>query len=52
MKKDVNALQKKSMGIKTSRRIGNVVIYILLIAISIIWLAPFVGIVLESSLYG
>ena len=47
-KKDVNALQKKSMGIKTSRRIGNAVIYILLIAISFIWLAPFVGIVLES----
>ena len=47
-KKDVNALQKKSMGMKTSRRIGNAVIYILLIAISFIWLAPFVGIVLES----
>ena len=47
-KKDTQALQKKSMGIKTSRRIGNAVIYILLIAISFIWLAPFVGIVLES----
>jgi arabinogalactan oligomer/maltooligosaccharide transport system permease protein len=39
---------KKSLGIKTSRRIGNFVIYTLLIAMTVIWLAPFVGIVLES----
>lgn len=47
-KKDTKALQKKSVGIKTGRTIGNIVIYTLLIIISIIWLAPFVGIVLES----
>lgn len=47
-KKDTKALQKKSVGIKTGRMIGNIVIYTLLIIISIIWLAPFVGIVLES----
>lgn len=46
--KDTKALQKKSVGIKTGRMIGNIVIYTLLIIISIIWLAPFVGIVLES----
>ena len=51
LKKEANQIKnkrKKSMGIKTSRRIGNAVIYILLIGITIVWLAPFVGIVLES----
>ena len=46
--KQINKKRKKSIGIKTSRRIGNFAIYTLLIAITIIWLAPFVGIVLES----
>ena len=48
LKKKIKALQKKSYGMKAKRRIGNTIIYILLIAISIVWLAPFFGIVLES----
>jgi len=36
------------MGLKTSRAITNTAIHILLIAISIIWLIPFVCIVLQS----
>ena len=46
--KQINKKRKKSIGIKTSRRIGNAVIYFLLIVITLIWLAPFIGIVLES----
>ena len=36
------------MGLKTSRAITNTAIHVLLIAISIIWLIPFVCIVLQS----
>ncbi|MBR1757782.1 MAG: sugar ABC transporter permease [Lachnospiraceae bacterium] len=36
------------MGLKASARISNTIIYILLIFISIIWLAPFICIVLQS----
>jgi arabinogalactan oligomer/maltooligosaccharide transport system permease protein len=43
-----NALSKKSLSIKASRRISNVIIYVLLVAITIVWLFPFVGILLES----
>ena len=39
---------KQHMGLKASRTIGNTMIYILLIVISIIWLIPFVFIVLQS----
>ena len=39
---------KQHMGLKASRTIGNTLIYILLVAISIIWLIPFVFIVLQS----
>ena len=39
---------KRSMGQKAANRISNTVIYILLIAISVIWLLPFVFIVLQS----
>ena len=39
---------KQHMGLKASRTIGNTLIYILLIVISIIWLIPFVFIVLQS----
>ena len=39
---------KRSMGAKASRRIGNTVVYIVLILITITWLFPFFGIVLES----
>ena len=39
---------KRHMGIRTSRRIGNTAAYIVLTLISIIWLIPFVCIVLQS----
>ena len=39
---------KKHMGQKTKRLIGNTLIYILLVVMSIIWLFPFVCIVLQS----
>lgn len=39
---------KKHMGIKASRRISNTLIYVVLVLISIIWLIPFVCIVLQS----
>ena len=39
---------KRHMGLKASRTLGNTLIYILLIAISIIWLIPFFCIVLQS----
>ena len=39
---------KKHMGLKASRTIANTLIYVMLIAISIIWLIPFVFIVLQS----
>ena len=41
-------LQKTSMGAKASRRLGNTVVYIVLILITLIWLFPFFGIVMES----
>ena len=37
-----------SLGVKASRLISNSLIYIVLVAITIIWLFPFFGIVLES----
>ena len=39
---------KRSMGQKAANRISNTVIYILLIVISVIWLLPFIFIVLQS----
>ena len=39
---------KRHMGLRASRTLANTLIYILLIAISIIWLIPFVCIVLQS----
>jgi len=39
---------KKHMGMRTKNRIGNTLIYILLILMSIVWLFPFVCIILQS----
>ena len=47
-KQNNNQIKKTGLGAKASRRIGNTIIYIILIAITIIWLFPFVGILLES----
>ena len=42
------ATAKRHMGLRTSRAISNTAIHILLIVISIIWLVPFICIVLQS----
>ena len=41
-------LKKSALGARASRRLGNTAAYIVLILITVIWLFPFVGIVLES----
>ena len=43
-----NTLKKTSMGATASRRLGNTIVYIILCLITVIWLFPFFGIVLES----
>ena len=43
-----NKLRRSALGAKASRRISNIVVYIVLIAITVIWLFPFFGIVMES----
>ena len=48
MKNVNNTIQKTGLGAKASRRLGNTLIYILLTTITLVWLFPFVGIVLES----
>ncbi len=47
-KNNTSTIKKTGLGAKTSRRIGNTVVYIVLIIITIVWLFPFFGIVLES----
>ena len=47
-KNNTNKLQKRGLGAKASRRIGNAAIYVALALITVIWLFPFFGIVLES----
>jgi len=41
-------IKKSGLGARTSRRIGNTIVYIILVLITLIWLFPFFGIVLES----
>ena len=49
MKKDTeNKIKKKGLGVKASRGLGNTAVYIGLVIITLIWLFPFFGIVLES----
>lgn len=43
-----NTIRKTGLGAKASRRLGNTIVYILLILMTLIWLFPFFGIVLES----
>lgn len=38
----------RHMGLKASRTIGNTIIYIILIAMCVVWLVPFVCIILQS----
>lgn len=49
--KNATTLEKaprRSMGQKASRRLGNAVVYALLIVMTVVWLFPFFGIVMES----
>lgn len=46
--KNNTKLRKKGLGAKASRRISNTIIYIILIIMTVVWLFPFVGILLES----
>ena len=49
MNKTTNSvIRKTGLGAKASRRLGNTVVYIILSLITLIWLFPFFGIVLES----
>ena len=45
---DNKRIKRSGLGAKASRRLGNTVIYIVLTAITLIWLFPFFGIVMES----
>lgn len=45
---NTSSIRKTGLGAKASRRLGNTLIYILLITITVVWLFPFFGIVLES----
>ncbi|MBO5279833.1 MAG: ABC transporter permease subunit [Clostridia bacterium] len=47
-KKNDNKIKKTGLGVATSRRISNTIIYIVLILMTIVWLFPFFGILLES----
>ena len=45
---DNKRIKRSALGAKASRRLANTVIYIVLILITVIWLFPFFGIVMES----
>jgi len=45
---DNKTIQKTGLGAKASRRLGNTVVYIVLIIMTAVWLFPFIGIVFES----
>ena len=47
MSKNENTL-KRHMGLKAANRISNFFVYLLLIIISVVWLIPFIFIVLQS----
>ena len=47
MKKE-NGMKKSLLGAKASRRLSNGVIYFILVVMTLVWLFPFVGILLES----
>lgn len=48
MKTNETTTMKRHMGMKAASRISNTIIHIILVAISIIWLIPFVCIVIQS----
>ena len=47
MKTDTK-IKKSGLGARASRRLSNTIVYIILIAITVIWLFPFFGLVMES----
>lgn len=47
-KENTPSIKKTGLGAKASRRVGNTIVYIVLIIMTIVWLFPFVGITLES----
>ena len=47
MKKE-NGMKKSLLGAKASRRLSNGAIYFILVVMTLVWLFPFVGILLES----
>ena len=48
MKNNNNSLEKHGLSVKAVNKITNTFIYIFLTAVSIVWIFPFIGIVLES----
>ena len=48
LEQNASPVQKRHMGLRATRAISNTAIYALLIAISVIWLIPFVCILLQS----
>ena len=46
--KTPDKIKRAGLGARTARRIGNFFIYAMLILITVVWLFPFFGIVLES----
>ncbi len=45
---NTSSIKKSGLGARASRRISNTVVYIILICMTLIWLFPYFGIVLES----
>ena len=46
--KEAQAVMKQHMGLKASQRLSNTIVYILLVIMAVVWLIPFVLIVLQS----
>ena len=46
--KTENKIKKSGLGARASRRLSNTIVYIILIAVTVIWLFPFFGLVMES----
>ena len=47
-KQNDKSIRKTGLGARASRRLSNTIIYVILVIMTIVWLFPFVGIVLES----
>ncbi len=48
MKSKEKKMRKSLLGVSASRKIVNTLVYILLVIITVVWLFPFIGILLES----